>query len=524
MQTALKSRYTWIDGLFLFAAAVCGLLDLAYPFTGDSAMFSIFSHLMSQGAVLYRDLWDLKPPAIFWFYQAAGAIFGAGPLGPGPLSVHALELFYFLAFAVFAQVALKPYVRHPVAASTIALLFVGCYYAIAEAALMAQVEGLVGPALFLMTWAVVTAAQRGHRPLICLFAGGVAGGFVVIFKPLLLIVVIATAVTAWSVASGEKVNQRPRLFVSIVLYLLGVAAIPAGVAVYFAYSGALGALLTTMFSEPRYIFAVLPTAPLHRGVSIVWFAAKSFAPLWLLALAAAFFDRFSAARPWKWAMLAWLVSGSAVIALQRQSWWPHHVWLLLVPLSVLAAFGIDGLLDTLFSEPSSRRAAGAVVCVAAALLFLLLAVRDVSKLRLLAGDHFALTASQREAFRRVVSGEYAEAQQDASALRASGDRDRSIYIAGNPLMYRFLHALPAIGINGFSLEYAPPNRWGQLFAEMRTVRPTDIYVEADYLPLIAQRAPRLSQYISRQYVKIASNAAGAWYARRPAVLTSSPER
>ena len=44
----------------------------------DQALFLYYARAMREGATLYIDLWDNKPPGIFAFYVGAAALFGEG--------------------------------------------------------------------------------------------------------------------------------------------------------------------------------------------------------------------------------------------------------------------------------------------------------------------------------------------------------------------------------------------------------------------------------------------------------------
>ena len=81
---------------------VLGAVHLPYPFGGDQALFTIGARELDRGAVLYRDFWDFKQPAIFWFYWLAGRLFGFDEVG-----VHALELVYFLLLAAVLLLTLR---------------------------------------------------------------------------------------------------------------------------------------------------------------------------------------------------------------------------------------------------------------------------------------------------------------------------------------------------------------------------------------------------------------------------------
>ena len=83
------------------------LVNLPQPFTGDQALFTIRASEMSDGKILYRDLWVPKQPGIFYFYFVGGMLFGFNEIG-----VHTFELLYMTALSIVLILALKGYFKH----------------------------------------------------------------------------------------------------------------------------------------------------------------------------------------------------------------------------------------------------------------------------------------------------------------------------------------------------------------------------------------------------------------------------
>jgi len=67
-------------GLLALASAatclVCLVLMTTYPWGRDQSIYAVLGHGLLRGQVPYRDLWDFKPPGIFFAYAAAEAWFG----------------------------------------------------------------------------------------------------------------------------------------------------------------------------------------------------------------------------------------------------------------------------------------------------------------------------------------------------------------------------------------------------------------------------------------------------------------
>src|SRR4029453_3997297 len=93
-----------LNALALGLVVLAGGLCLAMPFWGDQALFTVYARQLTQGAVLYRDIFDVKQPGIFLFYIMGGSLFGFTEIG-----IHLFELIYWLGFSVFALITLRPY-------------------------------------------------------------------------------------------------------------------------------------------------------------------------------------------------------------------------------------------------------------------------------------------------------------------------------------------------------------------------------------------------------------------------------
>ncbi len=58
--------------LVLLIVGLIAVLSLRDGFSGDQALFLTYSKAINSGAILYKDVWDIKQPAIFVFYLITG--------------------------------------------------------------------------------------------------------------------------------------------------------------------------------------------------------------------------------------------------------------------------------------------------------------------------------------------------------------------------------------------------------------------------------------------------------------------
>ena len=119
----LERPSIWSNLLALSLVVLTGGLCLAMPFWADQALFTIFARELTRGAVLYRDLFDIKQPGIYVFYAFGGLLFGFNEVG-----IRLFELVYWLAFSVFALATLSPYFTTRWGAALVPVFTVVVYY------------------------------------------------------------------------------------------------------------------------------------------------------------------------------------------------------------------------------------------------------------------------------------------------------------------------------------------------------------------------------------------------------------
>ena len=84
----------WIKLISLVILILAALPTLLYPLTRDQGAYAYIADLMMQGGVPYRDAWDLKPPAVYFVYWLAFALFGRSEF-----AVRLLDVLYTLLSA-----------------------------------------------------------------------------------------------------------------------------------------------------------------------------------------------------------------------------------------------------------------------------------------------------------------------------------------------------------------------------------------------------------------------------------------
>jgi hypothetical protein len=505
MSTKTRIDLRPLDLVVIAAVALLGLGHLAYPFSGDQALFAIAARDLDHGAVLYRDVWDFKQPGIFAFYWAAGRLLGFDEMG-----IHALELAWMLALSLVLVVTLRRWTSSSFAAGLAPLLTVGNYYAISESWHLTQVEGLVGLPMYLALWYASTEARPGR-----LFVSGAMGGLVLLLKLMFLPILAAFWLTAiaWDVVRhGLGVRRLAAVVAPIVAGCLAPLLVALA---YFAWTDSLGVAAWTWFDFPRAVVREIPTPSVWRLVTAVEWFAKGYA--WLLALAV--IGGAAAGRRRDDALgvnlVLWCLVGVGVILVQVQSWWQYHFLLLFVPVGVLAAVGVDALRR--WMRAGDRVLAGrwgtallllTLVCLAAPTLGLL-----ARKTVALVEHRFAWDPDARRRYQRQMSRDYATMLDEVAFLGEPGSLPGRIYVFGDPLYHLLSGRGQAIPLNGWFMEVAPAAQWAQVMAQLDAARPPYVFVAPTEAALIARHAPALDAFLRTAYRPLRESRAGVWYVR-----------
>jgi hypothetical protein len=249
----LASRRLW-----LAARAACGVFLvflfanlLSFRFGRDQGIYAVVGDAIVQGKAPYKDAWDFKPPAVFFVFALARALFGAGQT-----SVRIVET---LAWAT-VPLAFARFVRRR--GGDARLGFVGGVLAVyihvrKEYWHTSQPESF---AVVLLIWALVIvdalpSVTVDRRALLRWFAAGALFSAAGLFKPPLGGgIVLLLPVWLWERRASLAPEARVRAIAA-----LGGATIAGGLLpvlltwAYFAAHHATGALVDTLFVfAPHY--------------------------------------------------------------------------------------------------------------------------------------------------------------------------------------------------------------------------------------------------------------------------------
>lgn len=233
--TGAESRTSWLSYLFV-GLLVVGAAIVIYPTTPvvrslpghDGGVFTYIGWRITEGEIPYKDVWDHKPPVIFYL-EALGRVIAGGTLwGRNVIQFVALcaglLVGYFMLrrpfgeFAAFGGLTLLLY----------AIIYTGSG--------THMTEEYVIPVNFILLALYRHAVLRGARPWMALTMG-IVSGLAFMTKQVLIAMPIAVCVCLL-VELGRTARYR-ELVLGMVYYLLGLVLVIGGFVAYFAYHDAL---------------------------------------------------------------------------------------------------------------------------------------------------------------------------------------------------------------------------------------------------------------------------------------------
>jgi hypothetical protein len=315
------------------------LPSLVQPAGGDQGLYLYAGQRLIAGDVMYRDVWDQKPPAVAFVYGTLWRIWPHESIVPGIDLVLAAGVAWLLV--VLGRRRFSPAVGYT--AAIVFLLFGDPYF---QRLSGIYVRGQCEPFMaFAVTVALALIADRARRPAHLAAAGvALAAAFWLKYNAVTYGLVAVAAVVAW------RQPRAPRSsIVRDVLWIgCGFAAISLGVLAFFASRHALGDLrLATIDYNLQYanetyegrssVLAYLLTFPLARArYDMLWLLGG--VGLILLALR----NRFGVS---SWVALAWVVSAILSIAVNGSRGAPNYFVQASPAVALAAAAGLSTLLQ-----------------------------------------------------------------------------------------------------------------------------------------------------------------------------------
>ncbi len=510
----MNARIVWSmeAGAYLFAFAVIvlmGAANLYYPFGPDQALFSYGAQQLDKGAVYYADYWDNKQPGIYWFYLAAGRLFGFSES-----RIHLFELIWMLAFSAVLMATLRGAFRNKWLSAFVPVATVGVYYGMSGEAELTQLEFIVAFPLFAFFLCLVWA-QRSPQWLAALFfASGLLAGIAVVFKLLLAVL----CMVLWLVAlmylwRGNRMSVGALLLKAVLPATAGVVAVLGSVVLLYHWSGHLDDLLWTAFVYPPKALASSPPASVTRLATAASFYISGVAP-WALFAVIAIVQWIRRDRDLFGALLVtWIVVGAGLFLVQRFSWWYYHTLLVLLPVGLFAVVGVDRLCAWLNDGNrigTARQAMiGAVVILTATAG---LADDFVRKARPMLSE-VAVQKTGARAYQVQISEHYRVMLKGARFLRSPDALPGPIYAFGHAIVHELSGRRSPHRTVGWSWKWFLPEQIDDILATLDRERVPYVFVDRINHEL-ARLQPRVSIYLENTYMRHHNDESGQWYIRR----------
>jgi hypothetical protein len=498
-----SSRFPRVALIGVGIVFLVGLTAVPVSFMGDQALFSLGARAIAHGHLLYRDYWDDKQPGIYVFFRAAGAVTGFGNVG-----VHVFELVWQLVLTVLIVFLLRDRVRSSWVLAAAPVFAVGTYYAIAGTQELTQVEALVGLPLLGAIALTLRAVRRpsARNTAWCMAGAGLCVFVVAYFKMLLVVTPVAccTVIVVVALRQPDRALRESLLHRYVIPFAAGVVVPSIAFIVWAASRGLMGELWQTWFVFPQGM-----PARSGRSTSTLFSSLKQLAKLTapLLVLAVIGIER---ARPkhrdlLAQSMVVWL--GTGLVLFLVQLWWFYLLMFFMVPIGVLATYG----LDTLWANRKRVSTAMAVGVVVLLVLSSAFAAKHLgTRVKELAQHGFAIGAKNGAAFRAANNPAYATIVHDAQYLDQF-PKTTSVDVWGDPLYLYVSDRSYPISVPGWAPEMMDARLWNRAAHESAAVRPKVVFVDTFSAPYIASRGKALDRVLQTDYHVAETTPQGKWY-------------
>ena len=495
-QSLLRYGEISVIAIVIFLA----LLRVPEPFWVDQVPFMLYAEQFAKGALLYRDFWDIKPPGIYGVYLIAGKLFGFTGVG-----MHGFDGLWMMGLAAMLRLTLAQYFTRSWIAMLLPWLSAGVYFSVIDPNDQMQVESLIGLPLYALVWCTWQAAQHPQARWRWLFLSGIAGGIILLFKLIFLPLIVGL----WLVYLLHALIKQNQPWVSAVVHsvvpvLLGISMPLIPVLLYWVLTGMLGDAFYTMVQHPVIMVKNLPKKPLMTLLKSIlsWF--RRFAPLTVLSV----FAIVQLLRTKKLdylmiQMIVWLGLGLLTISIQTQSWWRYHFFLLLVPIAVLAAKGLDLAL----ASQARRWNRGLVaVCLLGLVGFNVLAVGKIGLAMARSGLPF--TPETLLAYQTQLAPNYALAEEAVKFVNEPGRKLGPMYVIGDPTLYVLANRTQAIPLLGTISAILLPDQWTLMQTQLKAARPPYLYIANDDVQYIPAE---FFEFLKQMYSPAQKTIGGTWY-------------
>jgi hypothetical protein len=455
--TQVPTRRVHVLALIGLAVSIA-LIQVHYfdwPPNRDVAAYATIGHELLNGRLLYSEVWDMKPPAIYLTYAAGEAL-----LGYGPLLISVLNLSCALIVLVGLHRAGIASGLGPAAGLWSALFWTALTGDLTLQMQNANTEAFINAST---VWAfVLLLPPNAPRPYARAVAAGALLGLASLYKPVVLPIALTLALAHLVFRASEEKGQRfdreegatGRRSALLQICVIGAvgALLWAAVTAYFWLTGRLEIFHATMVtfnraysgSLWRNVAGALTLEPRFENSIPV---RMTFALAFLAFVVLMSWLGLKRSRRWG-LLLAYGIGAHLAVALPGK-YYAHYFQLVLPVVAVGAGWGIVALARSAREYPAIRWAPGALAVVVLVGLVLRESVFwRQSAQELLPGSYAELYLASQEVGRRMNAAlEPGEGMfqwgQEAGLYFASQRRPTSVVLCFSlvrgPLLERFTH-------------------------------------------------------------------------------------
>ncbi len=328
----------------LMIALVVGLAlpTLLYPLGRDQGMYANIGAAILRGGLPYVDMWDIKPPPIYYLYALSMALFGQTPFG-----VRALDLL-LVPLGMWGLMRLGAQLGGERVGQWAALLY-GVFYFSDQFANLTQSDSLV---TIFMIWAALAGWQASSMPagrraaLGYALACGALCGVILWFKQYQAFFVLM--LVGWQVkvrwGAWRALGREAGAFT------LGGLLTGGGLLAYFAALGIVPEMLIVAQSTSAYNAQYSDWGAFFSQIgSYFTFRWGYWGVVFGLVGAAAALTLTGRMRGWGF-VWAWLAAATAFMVVQRLGF-DTHWFPMLPPMALLAAAAVGWGTGVLCAPP-----------------------------------------------------------------------------------------------------------------------------------------------------------------------------
>jgi len=337
-----RLQHAWPLLLVILLVLLAALPTLTYPMGRDQGMYANIGLSILNGGTPYVDVWDIKPPPIYYIYAAGIALFGRTAA-----AVRAID--FALVPLGMAGVYLIGQRLHGRRLAVLAALFYGVFYFTEDFPSLTQNDSLVTIPMIWASYAalrVLSSTVNSRAALGWAFSVGLLCGVVLWFKHYLAFFVLALVV-------NQLIARRAIIWREALAFALGGLLTGGGLLLYFWSQGMvqemwLVAQGTAAYNAQGRDFITFLSS-MGRFFYFKWLV---WGPLWVLAALWLPLYLGGQGKPgWRLIILWWL-AGLAFLLIQALGFDTH--WIpMLPPLALFAADALDRVIQKL-SQPGAK--------------------------------------------------------------------------------------------------------------------------------------------------------------------------